>query len=72
MPTYNWACDNCNFNFEGFIRVADLEVVQECPMCGSPSIHRVIAPAEVHFHHTDPEVRIPSPPKSVYIRRKDE
>lgn len=71
MPTYAWKCNDCNLQFDGFIKVRDLPYVTECIMCGSANIKRLIEPAKVHFKHTDPEVRIPSPPKSVYIRRKE-
>ena len=40
MPTYDYQCDNCNYNFELFKNMSD-DKIKICPECGK-SVRRVI------------------------------
>ncbi|MGA1869957.1 MAG: FmdB family zinc ribbon protein [bacterium] len=40
MPTYEYQCDSCNYNFEVFQSMTD-EKIRECPECGQ-RVRRVI------------------------------
>ncbi len=33
MPTYEYVCESCNYNFEVFLKMSD-EPVSVCPKCG--------------------------------------
>jgi len=41
MPTYQYQCDNCGFEFEEFQRISD-NPIEICPECGGHT-HRVIS-----------------------------
>ncbi|ULQ59864.1 FmdB family transcriptional regulator [Brucepastera parasyntrophica] len=41
MPTYEYACDSCNNNFEVFQKMSD-EPVKVCPKCGE-NVRRVLS-----------------------------
>jgi hypothetical protein len=49
--------------------IKDMPPTTNCENCGVLDIHRIFSPAEIHWHHTDKEVRIPSKPTKVYIRK---
>jgi len=72
MPTYIYGCDKCNHEWEVFVtKVLTPNVAPPCPSCQSGFTTPRIGASRVHFRHTDKEVRIPSLPKKVYIRRDD-
>lgn len=71
MPTYEYECEKCKHVWETFLKkVPKTNVAGVCPACGSAFTKTCISRSEIHFHFTDKEVRIPSPPTSVYIRRE--
>jgi putative FmdB family regulatory protein len=47
MPTYEYACRNCNHRFEKWQKMSD-QPLTTCPVCGG-SIHRVFFPAGIVF-----------------------
>ncbi len=42
MPIYEYACDDCQKNFEVFVGVRD-RAVQECTHCGGKNIRKLIS-----------------------------
>ncbi|MBO8130680.1 MAG: zinc ribbon domain-containing protein [Candidatus Marinimicrobia bacterium] len=42
MPTYEYICDNCKFEFEEFQSIGS-EPLKICPKCGKDTIRRVIS-----------------------------
>ena len=42
MPTYDYYCKNCGFEFEEFQSIAS-EPLKTCPKCGKSSLKRVIS-----------------------------
>lgn len=42
MPIYEYACDDCQKNFEVFLSVRD-KAVQECALCGGKNIRKLIS-----------------------------
>ncbi|KKL89128.1 hypothetical protein LCGC14_1917800 [marine sediment metagenome] len=40
MPLYDYTCDDCKCEYETFQRIKD-ESIKVCPICGSPTYHRV-------------------------------
>jgi len=43
MPTYDYACDACNHQFELFQSIKD-EAKRKCPVCGKLKLRRLIGP----------------------------
>lgn len=41
MPTYDYKCDNCGYEFEIFQSMKD-EKLSECPSCGKNTLKRLI------------------------------
>jgi putative FmdB family regulatory protein len=41
MPTYDYACDACQYRFELFQGIKD-PVRRKCPKCGKPKLRRLI------------------------------
>src|SRR5689334_21428424 len=48
MPTYEYLCDNCGYNFETKQSFKD-EALTLCPSCGQDMLHRVAQAAGVVF-----------------------
>lgn len=68
MPFYEYQC-KCGWIGEDFApTAADRPRTIQCDSCGKRA-RFVISATKTHFKHTDREVRIPSEPTSVYIRR---
>lgn len=42
MPTYDYYCENCGFEFEEFQSIGS-EPLKKCPECGELSLKRVIS-----------------------------
>jgi putative FmdB family regulatory protein len=42
MPTYDYRCRSCSFEFEELQRISDDQLVT-CPQCGKDTLMRVIA-----------------------------
>jgi len=40
MPTYQYKCEDCGYNFEEFQKMSDAPIVL-CPKCGG-KVHRII------------------------------
>lgn len=40
MPTYQYICNNCNYEFEDFHSIC--EMLEECPKCHKISLIRLI------------------------------
>src|SRR6516162_10015127 len=40
MPTYEYQCDACDYNFDEFQSIND-KPLKKCPKCGKPKLHRV-------------------------------
>lgn len=69
MPTYEYECRKCGKVSENFASVREKPEHIPCTGCGDTA-HAIVSGSHIHWQHTDKEVRIPSNPKSVYIRRK--
>jgi len=41
MPTYEYACDNCEYQFETFQSMKD-RALKRCPKCGKSALKRMI------------------------------
>ncbi len=41
MPTYQYACENCKFEFEKF-QMMSAGVLKKCPQCGKLKLRRLI------------------------------
>lgn len=41
MPTYNYVCDACQYQFERFQAITE-KPVKKCPECGRPKVRRLI------------------------------
>lgn len=41
MPTYEYACENCEFQFEEFQSIS-AKPLKKCPNCGKMKLHRLI------------------------------
>lgn len=68
MPFYEYQC-SCGWIGEDFApTVGDRSNTIRCGACGKRAKF-VISATRTDFKYTDKEVRIPSEPKSVYIRR---
>ena len=49
MPTYDYRCKSCGFEFDELQRISD-DLLVKCPNCGKDSLIRVIAGgAGLHF-----------------------
>ncbi|PIS29143.1 MAG: FmdB family transcriptional regulator [Candidatus Marinimicrobia bacterium CG08_land_8_20_14_0_20_45_22] len=42
MPTYEYVCDNCGYEFENFQSMSS-EPLTICPKCGKATVHRRIS-----------------------------
>ncbi len=42
MPTYEYYCENCGFEFEEFQSIIS-EPVRKCPRCGMMTVHRKVS-----------------------------
>lgn len=42
MPTYEYICKNCNYEFEEFQKITD-PVLTDCPKCKKPRLQRKIS-----------------------------
>jgi len=40
MPTYEYQCDACDYNFDEFQSIND-KPLKKCPKCGKPKLRRV-------------------------------
>ena len=69
MPFYCFECEECGHVNEDFYPVDDRPNVVCCVHCGGVA-RFVIVPSNVHFNHTEKEVRIPSNPTSVWMGGK--
>jgi putative FmdB family regulatory protein len=69
MPFYEYQCRKCNKISEDFAPVGDKALHLKCHWCGATG-DPIVSSSHVHWEHTPKEVRVPSNPKSVYIRRK--
>ncbi|MFT8394990.1 FmdB family zinc ribbon protein [Propionibacterium sp.] len=47
MPTYEYACSDCGYDFEVFQKFTD-KALTECPKCKNP-LHKVYSPVGVVF-----------------------
>ncbi len=47
MPTYEYRCVDCNYQFERFQKMSD-DPVTECDSCGG-EVQRVLFPVAIHF-----------------------
>ena len=43
MPTYDYVCDGCGYNFELFQSIK-AEAEKKCPECGKKKLRRLIGP----------------------------
>lgn len=43
MPTYDYVCDACEYQFELFQSIT-AEPERKCPACGKPKLRRLIGP----------------------------
>jgi putative FmdB family regulatory protein len=43
MPIYEYHCDECDENFELFVRTAGQRNEPECPKCGSTRVRKAIS-----------------------------
>lgn len=48
MPTYQYACPDCGFEFEKQQKFTD-EPIKRCPKCGKRSVYRVVNKVAVTF-----------------------
>ena len=42
MPTYEYKCDNCDYDFELFQSIKE-EALKKCPKCGKNSLKKLIS-----------------------------
>jgi putative FmdB family regulatory protein len=42
MPTYDYQCQKCGYNFEAFQSMKD-EQLKKCPQCGKMSLKKLIS-----------------------------
>jgi putative FmdB family regulatory protein len=40
MPTYEYQCDACGYNFDEFQSMSD-KLLKKCPKCGKPKLRRL-------------------------------
>lgn len=46
MPNYAWRCQDCGCTFEVYASIAERDIGEDCPDCGSSKVRReVSAPA---------------------------
>jgi len=48
MPTYQYACPDCGFEFEKQQKFTDLPI-KRCPKCGKKHVYRVVSKVAVTF-----------------------
>ncbi|MDW8350798.1 MAG: zinc ribbon domain-containing protein [Anaerolineae bacterium] len=48
MPTYQYACPDCGFEFEKQQKFTD-DPIKRCPKCGKRSVYRVVSKVAVTF-----------------------
>lgn len=69
MPFYEYECRKCGKVSEDFAPVGERSKHLTCAWCGDVA-DPIVSGSNIHWQHTEKEVRVPSNPKSVYIRRK--
>ncbi|MCS6846765.1 MAG: zinc ribbon domain-containing protein [Anaerolineae bacterium] len=48
MPTYQYACPDCGFEFEKQQKFTD-DPIKRCPKCGKRSVYRIVSKVAVTF-----------------------
>jgi len=49
MPTYQYKCDFCGFEFEHFISISSYKKEQNCPLCMKPAKLKISGGAGLIF-----------------------
>ena len=53
MPTYEYQCKSCDYEFDKLMSISDraLPITQPCPECGASEVSKVIrTPTPTKFH----------------------
>lgn len=66
MPTYQYACRQCDEGFEKKLRMSQAGDAQECPTCGSMDTRKVIGGFAIGANGSARQERAPRPVSSPF------
>ncbi len=75
MPTYEYKCKNCDYDFEQFQSIKD-DVLKTCPECNKDELKRLIGSGAgiifkgSGFYETDYKIKKGTKPKEEQIKDK--